>query len=340
MARGNEKKVRPGTKMSIPASTWNQVIDSIKERKLHRNQQGPPDSHSAPIDPVNTIRVNNNSSYDVDAFSVLAIHDPLYDVEIDPFGMKRRMSFQSGLPGSATDPFVITGGPIGIQEIGTGVVSGITIAYVKMNDPSHEWANPVPDKWEYLESVECGGQARILWHGPVSGSGSDNKSIPNVATSGSGSDRDAYEIAVINLIGAVACEATGGADTVDFEYNSSGTYEINVTANTWQTVGVSLNIAVAGTYEIYYNALGYANFSTAPGFVHCRIKDVPPSESILVAVQQTAQFIYGSCNYKGLYTFAAPATVVLEAKKTLATFSVPGHPIITNTSLGFRKVNV
>lgn len=187
MSDFNERKVQRGDALKLPASTWNAVIDSIKFNKQGRLRAGA----GTPTDelrPNTTILIRNDVGTLSDSFRVFRIGDALLTLETDLENGMRRPAMAGLTPDSSACPIAIVQTPAPFGEISTGVVSGITLAFIEFADFAHTWANPVDTKTDRLLSVECNGQARILFY----------------TDAPPGYPEDVY-LAVINLIGNVAC---------------------------------------------------------------------------------------------------------------------------------------
>lgn len=188
----NERKVTRGAPASIPASTWNAVIDAVKTHKRTRWREGQP-ALGTELFPSKTCLVKNTLAAHSDPFRVYKLGDALLSPEGDGQNLGERFAHEGWEP--TTDcAFAVVREPLGADEIGEGVFSGLAVCWVKMNTSTDEWADPVDGESRFLESTDCGGQARILWHGDLDGAPAAG-----------------CEIAVVNIIGAKACPATAGA---------------------------------------------------------------------------------------------------------------------------------
>lgn len=188
---GERKATRGRPFVGVPASSWNGLMDALRTHKRGRWDEGPPGPLTSEIRPSDTIMVKNTVADFAGPFRVLRIGDPLQTADADGLNLQARFAF-NGLTPTTGCKFAILRGPCGLDAIEAAVVSGIATCYVKINDAGHEWADPVTDETRFLESVLCGGQARILWHGA------------------GGDPPPDCELAVVNLIGAVACSGEAG----------------------------------------------------------------------------------------------------------------------------------
>jgi hypothetical protein len=188
----NEKKVTRGAPASIPASTWNAVIDAVKTHKRTRWSGGQP-SLTSKLYPSKTCLVRNTLAAYSDPFKIFKLGDAVLSAESDGLNLGAPFAHDGATP--TTDcAFAVVTEPLAANELGTGVFSGMAVCWVKMNTNTDEWADPVDGESRFLESTDCGGQARIVWHGDLDGAPAAG-----------------CEIAVINIIGAKACPATAGA---------------------------------------------------------------------------------------------------------------------------------
>lgn len=338
--KGNEVKVRPGIPVKIPASTWNGVIDLLRDRKRGgKYQTGQRDAITDSVDPRLTIKVKNGLSSGLESFDIVKLVTPLIDVPTLPHAFRRRVSFSGEEPDAADNAIAIMQSPADLDDIATGLISGITPCRVKMNNANHEWANPVAGERRWLESVECGGQARILWHGEdveFDGSGSV---ILQGSNSGSATP---YEMAVVNLIGAIACE---GGGSIEYESNTYGDFSLSGAANAWQSTGKTFNLPSAGDYELWFHstfvclvgsvATDYIglrmNSSAEPGTITTASSAFEPCHNV-----QRGTINLPTC----LYSCTAPRTITLEALRNNggATVTLLGTGAHSNFTAGYRKV--
>lgn len=165
MKDNNEKKVRRGEPLKIPAATWNNIIDSAKHHK--RNRYNPVNAANGGtltslIKSNIEILVKNASGSDIsESFHIMRLSLPVLDITEDRHAANRRIGFNGMIPTDIDNAIVILQTPLEVTDISNGVISGLSIVTVMVLDPSHEWANPTPGETKYLTSSECG-QARIL----------------------------------------------------------------------------------------------------------------------------------------------------------------------------------
>lgn len=212
----NEHKVRPGEELAISAETWNSIIDMLRDWKRNRSEVG-------------AVRFSSSCSPALTALVKNATGDPIYEsyavVRIDDFGLEptaetkfgygRRPILNGNVPDNADDPIAILQGPVGegAGSLGSGVtpaamvvgvVQGLSLVRVLLNDPADLWANPVPGVTDYMESSSTCGAAEILdWIEEPYGSGGS-------VSAGSGPD---LVLALVRLQGK-PCEGGSGGGSL------------------------------------------------------------------------------------------------------------------------------
>lgn len=202
MGEDNEKKVQRGERLQIPASTWNLFVDSIKAFKRNRGSAGAGGNPSSTVSPNNTILIRKTGGAAFHrSFHVQGIRDSLIDPTAVGNNSRTRPGVSTYDPSGDTDKICILQEPATDADVVKAAISGFSMCYVLINDDTHEWANPVNGENRHLESVECGGQARILYKtNPLIGT-------PDIA--------DGVKLAFVNLIGAVACAGGASEPTYD-----------------------------------------------------------------------------------------------------------------------------
>lgn len=209
MADELEGKVGRGDPLKVSASTWNSIMDVVRWYKRHGQQL---DKQAGIFDSIKSnlvVLIKNQLGYNLDSsFKILRLSSPLLDVADDPHTTNRRVAFDAFAPVSAGDAIVITQTPCEYELITKAVVTGITVCKVRMNNPAHEWANPIAGQVDYLDSAETG-QARILWYGD---------------SGVSGEVKDNIYLAIVNLVGV-----TGDLDSLESGESGTGsTLELDV----------------------------------------------------------------------------------------------------------------
>jgi hypothetical protein len=192
MRDNNEKKVRRGDKVSIPAATWNNIVDATKAWK--RQQYSPirgamnDGDISDLLKSNSTVLVKNSTDYDIPtSYQVMRLDAAIAETNPDPHTINNRIAFLGEIPANTDNAVCILQSPLAIGDIGTAVVSGVTVCKVKMIDEDHEWANPTPSEMGWLTSAATG-QIRILDTFETG----DEEEL----------EEDIY-LAVVNLIGAL-----------------------------------------------------------------------------------------------------------------------------------------
>lgn len=163
MREGSERKVRPGDRLSaISATTWNKVIDSIKDFKSHRFKEGLAGRVTDEIGASNTVLIKNTTEDTfTNSYRVVGVGDPLLTADTDPHNVDARFAFEGYTPDAPITPIAILQEPAAVNDVVKGVISGYTLAYVEVIDAAHQYANPINGINTHLETVECG-QAKII----------------------------------------------------------------------------------------------------------------------------------------------------------------------------------
>lgn len=201
MPGGNERKVFAGDRLNIQASTFNDLIDMLRQHKRNKFSVGG-ESIFDRIKPNHVILVRNATGGSLtSSYKILRLSGTLTDVDSDRYGYGKRPSFDGYTPTSTDNAFCVTQVPLTSSSSGTNigkaVIGGITVCKVSLTDTSHGYANPLPGVTDYLGSASTG-QARILWYGESSDDGD--------------TEADIY-LAVVNLIGSKIDLETAGEDT-------------------------------------------------------------------------------------------------------------------------------
>lgn len=183
----NERRVNRGQKWreAFTAQWFNNVNDAVRNFKRNRGNTGGANGSSLIESNIQVFIQNNTDEVFEDLYRIVRIDESLYDVTSDPINPNSRPAFYGIVPESADDPIAILQDGVKNQEfysgsgsnplvdIVPGVIAGITLCKLKLNDENHLWANPVAGVTEYLESAETG-QARILNYYPIEISGSSD----------------------------------------------------------------------------------------------------------------------------------------------------------------------
>jgi hypothetical protein len=163
MAGRGEKKVLPGERLRIEASFYNTLVDIVKDWKRNHGKIGP-GINSNLIQSNLTALVRNDTGDDLTpSFQIVRLEDsvPHSGLENDRIAVNRRIAFSGMVPDSETDAIAILQAPVLDGDIIKGVVAGVTVCRVRINDDTDEWANPVVGETGFLDSNSVG-QVRIL----------------------------------------------------------------------------------------------------------------------------------------------------------------------------------
>ncbi len=163
------KKVASGDALDYPAKLHNLVIDTVRDYLKRINSGGAGDA-SLPRDGT-IINILNNTGDDLDAFTVVALGDPVIDPDTENL-----QSFQGGpiLEGNAPvlpddlGRFAILPAPLAADAIGTGIVAGVAVVQVDDGDGSTDFADVDDDVTDNLVG-NSGGTAKILWRAEGTG---------------------------------------------------------------------------------------------------------------------------------------------------------------------------
>jgi len=158
------KKVLPGDRLKVLATTFNTMIDAARDfqsRQLNRSRQRQTDQRKADI-----ISVRNDSGGDVGQFDVLEFSAPLFAPSYNAAEFKQRVMAKGVAPvEDGNGKFVVALEPIAKGKIGKAVVVGAAVARVRMASESHGYADVAEKRTNCLESG-ASGAARILWGEP------------------------------------------------------------------------------------------------------------------------------------------------------------------------------
>lgn len=161
------KKARPGDRLSIPATTWNKLVDVAKAADQDRLSALVRSLMSNADRDI--IKIKNNSGADVDRFAVLGLSGPLFLPTDNETAFKNREALEAVKPDILVHKgkFVICLEPIADGAYGRAQVSGIAITKVKIvNDGSFA---EIEDKETKLAIDGEKGSAAVLWKETSSG---------------------------------------------------------------------------------------------------------------------------------------------------------------------------
>jgi len=206
MAMEQEKKVKPGDRLAIPAATYNSLIDMLRAYKRDKfNLRGGQDKST--IQPHNTIFIHTKLDSIKEAFKIFRVSGVAVDFQSDPYHFAKRPVMAAFPPETDNDNICITILPIGeafpttsdpsgpvVREIVPAVIAGYTLALVRLNNLTDEWANPIPDNIDYLDSSPDAGTARIIYWETLDGSTLHESGLSGLSPE--------VVLAVVNLIGS------------------------------------------------------------------------------------------------------------------------------------------
>lgn len=155
------QKVRPGDPLSIPAATYNALIDTTLEwRRAQMKTQRDPLQRFAQ---TGVILVRNRSGADRERFDILGIDEPIIAPEDDEDAFKNRVAVDGIVPTTEhAARFVVLLAQLAKDAIGPAVADGITVARVKMTAETDTFAEAESGHADYLK-CSTSGSAGILW---------------------------------------------------------------------------------------------------------------------------------------------------------------------------------
>jgi len=156
------KKVSPGDRLSIPASTYNAFIDAAQ---ANRGSQADIMSASGRVNTAGLVYIRNDSLANIPRFGVLGIDKPIFAPEEAPNSFFNRIVLSGVFPveGVHEGRFVILSEPLAAGKIGRGYAAGCCVAKVNVvTESAALYADIADDETEFLS---CGphGTAQILW---------------------------------------------------------------------------------------------------------------------------------------------------------------------------------
>lgn len=159
--------VKPGDPLTIQASTWNAMMENLRHFRRGKNKVGLNGTVANLIRSNLDVLIYNAVGEDLfGMFRVVRIGDPSIDLTTNPLSALRRICLDGLEPNDATNTFAILQEPLAEDNIGTGIIQGLSLAFVQFDDPDHEFCNPTPGNSLYLTSSETG-SARIIWSGEI-----------------------------------------------------------------------------------------------------------------------------------------------------------------------------
>ncbi|MEX0744877.1 MAG: hypothetical protein WD118_04680 [Phycisphaeraceae bacterium] len=163
MADGDTlKKVQTGQPLKIPAQAYNAFIDTARahaQREQDRHRHASPPGSGA-----GTVLVRNDSGEDRDRFDVLGLDAPLITPEDNLPQFTNHVALKGVLPtADYRGRFALLLAPLKAGRIGHALLSGVSVARLKLLSPLHTHAQVAAGEAGYLLS-SVGGAAQILWH--------------------------------------------------------------------------------------------------------------------------------------------------------------------------------
>ena len=137
------KKVRTGDRLRIPARTYNAFIDTAqahrqREQDQHRQARG----HHQSAD---VVLVRNQSGEDLERFDILGLDDPIVLPDDHDRQFFNRVSFIGVEPTQEhRGRFAVLLEPLKAGAIGHGLLSGVGVALVDVEDEQHRFADVAP----------------------------------------------------------------------------------------------------------------------------------------------------------------------------------------------------
>ena len=158
------QKVAAGDPLSIPASTYNAMVDAAQ---AHRDSQaGRPDTSKdkKDIQSGNLIYVKNTSSEARKRFDIMGLGPPVISPTANQREFEARVMLQgvSPLVASHSTSFVILAEPLAKGRIGLAWVAGVCVVRVDVTDEALTHATIVDGVFSNLRTAEAG-SIQILW---------------------------------------------------------------------------------------------------------------------------------------------------------------------------------
>lgn len=160
------KKVTAGQRLNIPAKTWNQIIDVIDF--LAKNKQNLLALSGLDFLKGGIVNIENISGANRNINDVLVLgNSSILTAGLDAF-RTGAITFQGVLASSVpvatlhTKQFAILQESIKENEVGKGLILGVTVARININNAGHERAKLKDDSIDLLESAYAG-PVKILW---------------------------------------------------------------------------------------------------------------------------------------------------------------------------------
>jgi len=155
-------RVQKGQPLRIKAADWNAAQDAAADLAARRNTFGR--DWQATFKQTGIVRIRNDSGYDRDRFNVLGIDDTVIKPDENLEEFKNRIALIGVEP---KDPdhvgrFAVLLEPIPAGAIGMGVVAGVTVVQVDVQDEDDTFAEIADGVVDNLKSGQAG-SALILY---------------------------------------------------------------------------------------------------------------------------------------------------------------------------------
>jgi hypothetical protein len=156
------RKVRTGDALQIPAETFNTFIDAARDFKTR--QRSLARDVASDFSQTGIVPVRNDSGEDRYRFDVLGICGPVFPPAVSLTSFQNRVALAGVTPCEVAHlgRFVVLLEPIRAGRIGMACVSGVCVAKVTVEDPTHQFADVEDGNAENLKSAESG-SAFLLW---------------------------------------------------------------------------------------------------------------------------------------------------------------------------------
>lgn len=132
----NDRKVTTGQKLKIPASTWNELLETNADYQERRRLgvANPPRPQPLPSD---LVKLRNDSGGDLTVGSVLATEDVLLDEQRRGYPW-----FEGHTPAAGSVTYAVLLRPLADSEIGDAQAAGVALARVNIGNTSHRYCAP------------------------------------------------------------------------------------------------------------------------------------------------------------------------------------------------------
>lgn len=155
------RKVQQGDPLRIPAEAWNALIDLSQHEKNNRHNQQFKDEGS--IRQTTLAKVRNQTGFDLDRFSIVALGTPIITPEDNLTEFSRQVSFQGLVPSADTGSrFGVLLEPLKNNLIGTVAIAGCVIARVSVGTFVYNAVETIAGQSGFLRSVPHG-PASLVW---------------------------------------------------------------------------------------------------------------------------------------------------------------------------------